>query len=102
MLTLISDKTAAEVSKVVQLSDTQSSVMVVVKGASAGEEFPVEVQVAAGVFVPLTTDGKNVLHKETNFITLSGRMSFRINKPLTSAAVGVYLICATHELTINP
>lgn len=101
MLTLISDKTAAEVSKVVQLVDYKSSVMIVIKGASTGEEFPVELQVSPGVFVPLTVDGKNILRHGSNFVTLRGRQSFRINKPLTTAVVGVYLVCATSELVIN-
>lgn len=101
MITLISDKTAAEVSKVVQLVDINSSVLVIVRGASTGEEFPVEVQVAPGVFTPLTADNKNILQHGTNFVTLHGRLAFRINKPVTSGQVGVYLACAPHELVVN-
>lgn len=100
MLTLISDRTAAFTSAKVQLVDTSASVMVVVKGGSNGENFPVEVEVSPGVFVPLTVDGKDILYKDSNFVTINGRVSFRVSKSVTTEAVGIYLVCATHEVVI--
>lgn len=101
MITLISDRTAAAISPEVQLVDVNASAMVVIKGGSTGEEFPVEVEVAPGVYVPLTVDNKNILHKDTNFVTINGRVAFRVVKPVTATAVGVYLVCATHEVSVG-
>lgn len=101
MITLIADTTNAVISQTVQLVDINASVVVVVKGAANPEEFPVEVKVGAGSFVPLKADGKHILHHESNFVTLKGRVAFRINKPTTNAAVGVYLLAASHEVSLG-
>lgn len=101
MISLIADTTNAVVSSTVQLVDINSSVIVIIKGGVVSEEFPVEVRVGPTDFVPLKVDGKNVLHKDTNFVTLKGRMAFRVNKPVTTNPVGVYLLAASHEVSVG-
>ena len=101
MITLIADTTNAVVSQTVQLVDINASVVVVIKNAANSEEFPVEVRVGSADFVPLKVEGKHILRHDSNFVTLKGRMAFRINKPATGAAVGVYLLAASHEVSVG-
>lgn len=93
--------TAAEVtSQEIVLADKNAVVEFVAKGLTGYEYVQIQVKVN-GEWVNLVSAMRPLLRADNNFVTMTGRQTLRLYKPVTTGIVSVTLVAGNTEFSLN-